>query len=665
MSCNEDDSEEHNRQEKISEISNEVDELRLNINNLRETLERCFLELNDQETNETSTANRTNETSTANSTNESDSETQPETGFSNFIFDRARARQESNVLSRRYQARMTDSDFLSDIQHIPSEPEFRSHRYLSRTIDELRHSLHTVYENKIDDTEIDTYSVRENYRCSTCGSLFFTYFHLHQHLRNNLTHRANNVGSELNYLLHDTDTDTLNADNFRNKFEDFAELPYDDYSYPPLLRIDSTSNLFDNVTNDIDIQSDELTDEYKNEVNADIVSNEFVCDECGEIARNIIELLDHKMIMHENPIEYDQYICDACDKTFSNDVDLDNHYEQEHRNIFSCVYCENTYGDENDLEHHVNEMHADDANNIREEIEVEDVDDNYDIDIQINYELMDNGQFKCKHCGEEFESDDIDDHIETVHKDIVINTNEADSDDEIKEDNVRIYRRSSRVSEINRTRSRYSRDYGNVICPVCSQRFTSQFYLGEHFTEDHQSYESQINLDNLGPKNSFPGFETLENINMIYVFRQQKKEMQSELKGLKCEICNNDFSIDKKIKNGCDIDNLDDCVLLNEEKPVDNKNNENNQSDDDIIIESLHYPTIMMCCGNKVCHECVKTNCEMTNTIMCMFCKYDHSLRSDKFIEIYEPDFGYGNELSWKEWWKKSDRTNLLAFNKS
>ena len=72
----------------------------------------------------------------------------------------------------------------------------------------------------------------------------------------------------------------------------------------------------------------------------------------------------------------------------------------------------------------------------------------------------------------------------------------------------------------------------------------------------------------------------------------------------------------------------------------------------------------MMCCGNNVCHNCIKENAFEHNNIVCMFCKIDHSVRSEnvKYISQIEIHSKF-NKKSWQEWWSKNDKLDMLAFN--
>lgn len=473
----------------------------------------------------------------------------------------------------------------------------------------------------------------------------------------------------------------------------------------------SLSNIFnENLPSENILIEDILNENDSNEV------NEFNCDECYYKGRDITDLMDHKMIVHEGAF-YDQYICDQCEEVFTKIDDLNYHYDNEHSNKhdYYCDHCDNLYDNINELNEHINNdhcgkfsnssyysEHCDNIHDLDEHTEddysYKSEDDNDNIVCKI-VEQNEDGTYNCDRCENNFiDADELQDHIFIDHgikEEIQVKN---DNDNGKKHESIKIERKKVRKYEkiIKRTISshlhlnpiqiltqpsngqisRYATTNGRHICPICSQKFRTQYYLGEHFTEDHQSYEMQINLDDMAPKNSFPGFETLEIINMIYVLRTNK-EIKKFL-GTKCDICYLDYAIYNPNRLGEDLDKINNQEIRNKKSLLKktNKNDTGYYSDSEIINKEIkkttglnniskysdnNYPVMMMCCGKYVCQNCVKANCEKQNNIVCMFCKVDHSLRCEKFIESIYPMEGYHNK-SWTNWWKKNDRINTLAF---
>lgn len=205
------------------------------------------------------------------------------------------------------------------------------------------------------------------------------------------------------------------------------------------------------------------------------------------------------------------------------------------------------------------------------------------------------------------------------------------------------------------------------ICIICNRRFQTQFHLGEHFINTHQSYEEQMHLDRAILQSSFPGFEILSTINFIALsWTVTKKKEFIEILKNKCFICNNYFSLIKhnnNTKNIIMINDLDMNTIYNEMN-----NNKINFHDDFGIIykknieccDNIRFPMTLLCCGNNLCHRCIKEYLMNNTTIKCPYCTKDHVNNNLDYIKTIE--FEKSNRNSWINWWSKNDRVNLLAF---
>jgi hypothetical protein len=250
------------------------------------------------------------------------------------------------------------------------------------------------------------------------------------------------------------------------------------------------------------------------------------------------------------------------------------------------------------------------------------------------------------------------DHVHVIHGDIFgsiednyINNDEIECDEDSEEecdeecDDI-IYENSS--------------DY---ICPICERTFPTENHLGEHFSSTHRTYENQLNLNEPMQETTFPGFYILENINMIYtpslVVKSQCVKYIKKYINKKCLICCEYYSItttnDKthekiNINNGEDIDKL--CDDIEEQKKTEKKPR-----------TTYKYPLTLRCCGNEICHDCLKQYLQsntLNGQLICLFCMKDHVQDKTDYIRINE--IGKFNKKSWEMWWKKNDRIDILAF---
>lgn len=268
-------------------------------------------------------------------------------------------------------------------------------------------------------------------------------------------------------------------------------------------------------------------------------------------------------------------------------------------------------------------------------------------------------------------SDELRDILIDIKSIIIKNYNgdpdsEYDSDD-ISEDSERgldyseskidnVNNNVSNANNANNNTSRYAVSNGNYVCPVCNQKFSTPFYLGEHFTEDHQSYHTQSDLDQMIPKTSFCGFEIMEMIDMIYVPRRNKEinDIIKKNNGV-CSICCEQYKTDQSNQSNQNI--LSDTTNCNIPK--------NGLELDNLIKsqdETNNFAIVMTCCGNDLCHNCIKKNCFEQNNITCVFCKLDHSMKHpDNLLYISQVELcSFFNNKSWNEWWSKDDKIDML-----
>lgn len=138
-------------------------------------------------------------------------------------------------------------------------------------------------------------------------------------------------------------------------------------------------------------------------------------------------------------------------------------------------------------------------------------------------------------------------------------------------------------------------------CPVCHKKYSNMYILGEHFTREHNTYDDQMVLDHVKPLLGHPGLPLLEDIGMLCVRKSTSDKV--------CQIC--------------------DCT-----------------DDPDEVC--------MMCCQNMICKECMESYLIFSDSIMCPFCRHDHTDETVDFIYVMEYDeTANGHEDKWIKWWER------------
>lgn len=200
---------------------------------------------------------------------------------------------------------------------------------------------------------------------------------------------------------------------------------------------------------------------------------------------------------------------------------------------------------------------------------------------------------------------------------------------------------------------------GEFACPMCTNIYSNEAFLGEHFITAHNNYEECCVLDDRKHK-GFPGFDLLEIIGMIDTFHPSFISSCPE----SCSICFNQYEI-------LDKEKVDNFWLINSDTEDYIRNNDlfnierGYYSDGDKVpiyepellnicevLEPLaKIPLKLNCCNQYVCYECMYESLYTTNSVVCLFCKTDHTQESDYIVEIEESD--EINKDSWISWWRK------------
>lgn len=160
---------------------------------------------------------------------------------------------------------------------------------------------------------------------------------------------------------------------------------------------------------------------------------------------------------------------------------------------------------------------------------------------------------------------------------------------------------------------------GSFECPICHKRYINEFYMGEHFINAHNDYNIFCELDHV-EHNGFPGFEILKKIEMIEDANNKEKYM--------CDIC---------------CFNFEDNIFTN-----DNEINEDDRS-----------ALMMTCCQLLICRDCLMHHIIESDTIICPYCRKDHTRNDLEYITFIEPSDTTERDR-WILWWE--DHIDIFSY---
>jgi len=224
---------------------------------------------------------------------------------------------------------------------------------------------------------------------------------------------------------------------------------------------------------------------------------------------------------------------------------------------------------------------------------------------------------------------------------------------------------------------------GEFECMVCAKRYITENLLGEHFMLSHNNFEDCVVLDEEIIYDGFPGFHTLHYIGMMYEI--SGKHMVSVINEEKrCNICFLSYKQKEQLYKPKVVIELD-CYSSDSEltyKEDESGNNMDNPfsscSDfnpfgasyfcrrkrprvslrDPVLINAYNkyrehevLPVELSCCHNYLCYDCLRNSVTMTNSIVCPFCKADHTRVDLDYITYVEP--GDVDTNRWVDWWSK------------
>ena len=221
---------------------------------------------------------------------------------------------------------------------------------------------------------------------------------------------------------------------------------------------------------------------------------------------------------------------------------------------------------------------------------------------------------------------------------------------------------------------------GRYICKSCGKKYATPQYLGEHYTFSHSEYTEQLLLDKkeIG---GFPGLDMLKHINMFsYLAKSDEYDI---IRKETCLICvdpylelvdifkSNEHDIKSVIKNKKINDDI--ITIYNKPKLIvkytcdmelmvpsfRRKNPQGvpyNDKSRDVDKPIKKRPLTLTCCGKLICDMCLENTVKYTNTLICPFCKHDHTQYSQDYVKCYEPE--EYNECTWQKWW--SNKLDIL-----
>lgn len=220
--------------------------------------------------------------------------------------------------------------------------------------------------------------------------------------------------------------------------------------------------------------------------------------------------------------------------------------------------------------------------------------------------------------------------------------------------------------------------FGQYECMVCKNKYTTPNMLGEHFFTSHNNYQDYAQLDDKVTNDGFPGFELLEYIGMItYSLIDDVPGGINNLikKNKRCPICFGNYKY-KQSKYRYDKHKYEDIINYGSDTELVNNYTTKNsflcdqmlhKEEMDAIVEikdkklldaineirlTERLPIMMNCCECTTCEECFEKYISYSNSIICPFCKKDHTRDDLDYITIIVPS-NTTDRKKWLPWWKK------------
>lgn len=229
--------------------------------------------------------------------------------------------------------------------------------------------------------------------------------------------------------------------------------------------------------------------------------------------------------------------------------------------------------------------------------------------------------------------------------------------------------------------------YGKYPCPICGKKYSTVNMLGEHFMRGHANYEDFLILDDNIVRLGFPGFELLNIMGMTNDLTDIEIKNVIKMDAI-CMVCYQPYKFKGNSYKPIDIETL--CLLeadkyticnsysdsdlyehyklesyfdqFNEQEEIyvtTNKMNKFINIRDNTLLEKYNaymsterLPITLTCCNASLCHDCLENYITLTDSVICPFCKKDHTRTDIDYITIIEPSDDIDSS-KWATWWKK------------
>lgn len=176
----------------------------------------------------------------------------------------------------------------------------------------------------------------------------------------------------------------------------------------------------------------------------------------------------------------------------------------------------------------------------------------------------------------------------------------------------------------------------NFNCSLCDQVYISQFALGTHFLQYHNTYGDFNRLDNKhNDCNGFFGYELLIKIGMCrFVMNNINSRSVIDINTDSCILCCSEYTDYMRSKTTDDMfcTKLDNSLLSNKYK----YSIDRTKLSPVLSKQIIRYPLQLLCCKAMICSECIKhhINAQKGEPI-CPFCRKVHINTNKRFI-IYD-----------------------------
>lgn len=296
--------------------------------------------------------------------------------------------------------------------------------------------------------------------------------------------------------------------------------------------------------------------------------------------------------------------------------------------------------------------------------------------------------FYCNNCALTFTDEtSLNDHYLLVHTEHTDDSDDEKEDDEENDFNPcrcnrcnRVFSGDSSYEKHHCRRVNYEPPeeidnipqnlFGRHGCPICNNRYGTANLLGEHFIIAHSNFTDLSVLDDQVSRLGFPGLELLEYVGMIEkvhdddIFRLICFEEQCPICYLRYrDVDDHRTSVGTELEDGYGSDSelkvRRRIELRNRFQKEDEKVNYHKAIKEPKLLEIIErhlnksrLPCKLSCCETLMCTDCLEKHVSITDTIVCPFCKKDHT-RTDVDYIVYIEECYEIDKKRWLPWWMR------------